>query len=202
MADDDLDQPVEGDDPSAQAPVTPEAPDLEAIVRAVIEKTVPEALNSRISGLQSSMDKRFSTLAKELKNAGLSEDDQQQILAEEQNKETQRAVQLAELIKRRKQFPEAVEFMIDNMDRSDLDDQLSFIQQTLKPSQAASPAPAAPSSGSAPNDAPVPDVDKNNPASSRSPVLESGEEMNEELADAILSQVSGRGQLSRLLGRR
>lgn len=200
---DELDQPVD-EQPSASEKPAPATPDLEAIVRKVIEDSIGESLNKRISGLQSTMDKRLVKAIEEMKRANLSPEEQQAAVDQMESQDVTRALQVAELIKRRKQFPDAVDFMLESMDQDDLDSQLSFIQERFGAKAAAQVAKALdsakPEDGGAPTDAPVPDVDKNNPASKRNPALESGEDMNDELADEVLNRV-GRGQWSRFFGR-
>lgn len=204
MADTDteLNQSETDDDTSGNTPVSPQSPDLEALVRSVLGDTLKSELDSRFSGLQSIQDKRLEKLAKELKSSNLTQDQQEAILEQEQEKETSKALQIAELIKRRKTAPEAVDFLLESMEKDDLDDQIAFIQSTLKSSSAPTSAPAAPSEGAEDDDeGQIPESNKNNPPSRRSSALESEEEMNEELADSILDQV-GKGQLSRFFNRR
>lgn len=197
--DTELNQSDDEGDTSGTPPVSPQSPDLEALVRSVLGDTLKSELDSRFSGLQSLQDKRLAQLAKELKTSNLTQDQQEAILEQEQEKDTAKALQIAELIKRRKTAPEAVDFLLESMEKDDLDDQIAFIQSTLKTRQ--SPAPASPKGDESDDEGEIPESNKNNPASQRSEALESGEEMNEELADQILDQV-GKGQFSRFFGRR
>lgn len=200
---DNLDQPEDGDSAS-NTPAKTE-PDLEALVRSVLGDTIKSELDSRFSGLQSMQDKRLAQLAKELKASSLTEEQQESLIEQEQAQDTAKALQIAELIKRRKTAPEAVDFLLESMDKSDLDEQLSYIQSVLgtKARQSVESAVenASPKGGEAAGTADVPDQDKNNPRSSRSISMESDDEMNEELADSVLNQV-GRGQFGRFFGRR
>ena len=197
---DELNQSEETEaDASVEAPVV-QTPDLEALVRDALEKTLKGELDTRFSGLQSIQDKRLRQIAKELKESNLTPGEQEAILEQEQEQDTAKALQIAELIKRRKTAPEAVDFLLESMDKADLDDQLEFIQSVLK-GNAAPPAQPSPATGDeAEEEGQIPETNKTNPASQRSAALESGEEMNDELADAILDQV-GRGGFKRLLGR-
>lgn len=198
--DTELNQSDDEGDTSGTPPVSPQSPDLEALVRSVLGDTLKSELDSRFSGLQSLQDKRLAQLAKELKASNLTQDQQDAILEQEQEKDTAKALQIAELIKRRKTAPEAVDFLLESMEKDDLDDQIAFIQSTLKTRQ--SPAPASPATGDESDDeGEIPQTNKTNPPSRRSEALESDEGMNEELADQILDQV-GKGQFSRFFGRR
>ena len=198
--DDELDQPGEGDASGNTPPVQPATPDLEALVRGVIEQELGSKFDARIAGLQSVMDRNMAKLARDLRKSGLSPEEQQEALAQEESQETTKALRLAELIKRRKQAPEAVDFFIEMMEQEDLDGQLAYIQQQMKPVKPEAKQDIAPPvSGGAPANAPVPDVDKNNPASKRSIAFESGDDMNDEMADALLDSV-GPGQFKRLVG--
>lgn len=206
MADDDLDQPVD-DESASDTPAQSQTPDLEALIRSVLGDTLKGELDSRFSGLQSMQDKRLAKLAQELRSSGMSQEEQEDAMEQEQAQETAKALQIAELIKRRKKTPEAVDFMLESMDKSDLDEQLDYIQSVLGSKAAASVAKAVadavPSSDGETgdqHDAPVPDSDKNNPRSSRSSDPTEGEGMNMELADTILDKV-GRGQFGRFLSR-
>lgn len=201
--DTELNQSDEEVDTSGNTPVTPQSPDLEALVRSVLGDTLKSELDSRFSGLQSIQDKRLTQLAKELKASNLTQDQQDAILEQEQEKETSKALQIAELIKRRKSAPEAVDFLLESMEKDDLDDQIAFIQSTLRASTSTKTSvPASPTTGDEDDDeGQIPESTKNNPPSRRS-ALESDEDgMNEELADQILDQV-GKGQLSRFFNRR
>lgn len=190
---------TEDTDTSGQPPVAPQSPDLEALVRSVLGDTLKTELDSRFSGLQSIQDRRLDKLARDLRKSNLTQDQQDAILEQEQERDTAKALQIAELIKRRKSAPEAVDFLLESMEKDDLDDQIAFIQGTLKPK---APAPAAPAPGTESDDeGEIPESNKNNQASQRNAALESGEDMNEELADQILDQV-GKGQFGRFFGRR
>lgn len=189
---------TEDDDTSGKPPVTPQSPDLEALVRSVLGDTLKTELDSRFSGLQSIQDKRLDKLARDLRASNLTQDQQDAILEQEQERDTAKALQIAELIKRRKTAPEAVDFLLESMEKDDLDDQIAFIQNQLKPK---APAPAAPVKGDESDDeGEIPESNKNNPPSRRSEALESGEDMNDELADSILDQV-GKGQFGRFFRR-
>lgn len=188
---------------SGEPPATPQSPDLEAIVRSVLESSLKTELDSRFSGLQSLQDKRLAQLARELKSSNLTQDQQDEIMEQEQEKETAKALRIAELIKRRKAAPEAVDFLIESMEKADLDEQVEYIQSVLKARTAPSPVPAAPEGDTEDEgEGEIPESTRTNPPSSRSSQLESGEEMNDELADAVLSQVQGRGALGRFFGGR
>jgi hypothetical protein len=197
---DNLDQPEGEESASASAPATA-APDLEAIVRKVFEDSLKPELDSRFSGLQSVQDKRLAKLAQELRSSSMTPDEQEAVLEQERSQEQEKALRIAELIKRRKTAPEAVDFLLESMEKADLDEQVEFIQSVLA-ARSQTPAPAAPATGDeSDEEGQIPESNKNNPASNRSAQLESGEEMNEELADAILDQV-GKGQFGRFFGRR
>lgn len=200
-----LEQPSDSEDTSEESPVEQNSPDLEALIRSVLGSTLKSEFDLRFSGLQSSQDKRFAALAKELKSSSLTEEEQEDYLEREQAQETAKALQIAELIKRRKTTPEAVDFLLESMDKPDLDEQLSFIQSVLGSKAAGQIAAAVASAttpdkgdGAAPTDNPIPDSDKNNPVSQRSNAPEG--DMDMELADAVLDQV-GRGQISRFFRR-
>lgn len=193
---------LEDDASEDNSPVKSQSPDLEAIVRNVLEGTLKNELDSRFSGLQSLQDKRLAQLARELKASNLTQDQQDAIMEQEQEKETEKALRIAELIKRRKAAPEAVDFLIESMEKADLDEQVEYIQSVLKARPAPNPVPAASKQEDEDEgEGEIPESNKNNAPSNRSVQLESGEEMNDELADAVLSQVQGRGQLSRFFGR-
>jgi hypothetical protein len=194
---------LEDDASESDSPVQPQSPDLEAIVRSVLGDTLKSELDSRFSGLQSIQDKRLAQLARELRASNLTQDQQEAIMEQEQEKETEKALRIAELIKRRKAAPEAVDFLIESMEKADLDEQVEYIQSVLNARTATqTPVPAAPKGAEDEDEGEIPESTKNNPPSNRNVALESGEEMTEELADAVLSQVQGRGQLSRFFGRR
>lgn len=196
---DELNQSEESEDSPAETPEI-KTPDLEALVRDALEKTLKGELDTRFSGLQSIQDKRLAQIAKELRASNLTAGEQEAILEQEQEQDTAKALQIAELIKRRKTAPEAVDFLLESMDKADLDDQLEFIQSVLS-ARAAPPAQPSPTSGDeSEEEGQIPETNKTNPASQRSAALESGEEMNDELADAILSGV-GKGQFSRFFRR-
>jgi hypothetical protein len=189
----------EEEDASGTPPVTTQQPDLEALVRKALQETLKPELDSRFSGLQSIQDKRLAQLAKDLRASSMTPAEQEEVLEQERSQETEKALRIAELIKRRKTAPEAVDFLLESMEKADLDEQVAFIQSVLKSSSQA--VPAAPSKGDESDDEnEIPQSNKNNPPSNRNPQLESGEDMNEELADAILDQV-GKGQFSRFFGR-
>jgi hypothetical protein len=195
---DELNQSEETEETPAETPVV-QTPDLEALVRDALEKTLKGELDTRFSGLQSIQDKRLRQIAKELKESNLTQGEQDAILEQEQEQDSQKALQIAELIKRRKTAPEAVEFLLESMDKADLDDQIEFIQSVLKPSQKPeTPAPTL--SADSDEEGEIPETNKTNPASQRNAALESGDEMNDELADAVLDQV-GKGQFSRFFRR-
>lgn len=199
-----LNQSDTEDDASGETPpVQSQQPDLEALVRKALETTLGPELDSRFSGLQSLQDKRLAKLAKELRATSLTPSEQEEVLEQETAKETDKALRIAELIKRRKTAPEAVDFLLETMEADDLDEQLALIQTRLKAQSApATPSPAAPKGDEDDEEGEIPESNKNNPPSRRSEALESGDEMNDELADQILSQVQGRGQLGRFFGRR
>ena len=202
MSDLDETQPVEGEeeDASGTPPVTPQQPDLEALVRKALGESLKTELDSRFSGLQSLQDKRLAQLAKELRASSMTPAEQEEVLEQERSQETEKALRIAELIKRRKTAPEAVDFLLESMEKADLDEQVAFIQSVLKASSQA--APAAPVKGDESDEEnQMPESNKNNAPSNRNEQLESGEDMNEELADAILNQV-GKGQFGRFFGRR
>lgn len=189
----------ENDASDTPSPVQSQQPDLEALVRKALQETLKPELDSRFSGLQSLQDKRLSQLAKELRSSSMTPAEQEEVLEQERSQETEKALRVAELIKRRKVAPEAVDFLLESMEKADLDEQVAFIQSVLKASS--QPAPAAPTKGDESDEEnPIPESNKNNPPSRRNGALESGEDMNEELADAILENV-GKGQFSRFFGR-
>lgn len=201
--DPELDQPTDGS--ASDKPAQSSGSDLEAQIREILGSTLKSELDSRFSGLQSMQDKRLAALAKELRSTSLSREEQEEVLEREQAQETAKALQIAELIKRRKNAPEAVDFLLESMEFGDLDEQIQFIQSRLGSKAAAQVAQAVAdadpaSTEGATKTAPVPETDHNNPASRRSPAPASGSEMDDELADKILSNV-GRGQFRRLLGR-
>ena len=191
MSENELNQ-SESDGGTSEQPAGGDTQDLEKAVREILTGL----LDTRFSGFQSMIDRKLGTLRQELQTVGLTQEQQEELLEKEQTSSQERALQIAELIKRRKAAPEAVDFFIEVMDKPSVDDQIEFIQSVLGPKAAKQVTDAiqsaTPESGGATSPE-VPDVDKNNPAAPRKnePVGLS-EGMTEELADKILDQIPAR----------
>lgn len=198
MSDESPEQPTVEDGTSEQSPSTSSA-DLEAVVA----RALASALDPRMQGIQSVMDRKLSKLERdfnELKTAGLSPEEREQFNQETVNQELEAARERIAMLEARKEHPEAVDFFMEAMSKESFDAQIAFIESRLGKKAAQAVVDAVADEAEA-EGTPIPVVDPNNP--SRKSVLgpaaaiAAGGEMDDQKADAILASV-GKGALANL----
>ena len=203
---DPIDQPEDGSAASDQPSTGAETPDLEAIVTSAVTAAL-EATDKRFRGFQSTIDKKLGELQDQFKTAALTPEQRVQLEEEEEAEMTQAERRELEIYRQREKFPKGVEVLTKLLRMGSLEEQLEFVEG-LTPAQAQQvqaalaegaegTEPAVPVAG----EQPVPEVDRNNPARPVKPGLGAavdGGDMSDELADAIFSEVGGKGQLAAL----
>lgn len=193
------DQSVEGTTASDQPGGNANAPDLDAVVQKAVAAAL-EQTDKRFQGFQSLIDRKLSDVTRQFKTAGLSPEEQEQLEADD-NEALRREL---EIYRMREQFPQGADVLLKIAKAETLDDQLSLIEQALsagKLSQGeatqAAQAVVEQDAQTGGNEAPVPEVDRNNPQRELTPGLQSAMagEMTEEKADAVLETFNQKGAL-------
>lgn len=166
--------------------------DLEQIVSKVVAAVTAQT-DTRMQGFQSLIDRKFSTLERQFKTAGLSPEEQEQLAEQDKDSRIAELERELALAQSRDRFPKGADLLSKLRGAESLEDQLALIEAAfqagqISEGQAAQAAQAA--ANSAGGETPVPEVDRNSPAREipqgvRS-AIDSGE-MNDEMADAILN---------------
>lgn len=160
-----------------------------------VEDLIKKELDGRFSGFQSSVDKKFGSLAsmlEELKTANLTPEEQEQL---ETRKESDRIASLERenaLLKLRKQYPEEVDFLENFFGAESLEAQIATLAEFRKV-KAEPPAPVDDDEDE--EEEPTP-VEGNNARRRAKPTV--GDAMTDELADSILSAANQPGMLRKV----
>jgi hypothetical protein len=186
-------------DPTADATEASEQPlgtggeaDIEAIVSRAVAKVLDTSLDKRFQGFQSVIDRKFNPLAtavEQLKTAGLTPEEQEQLNQDEQAREIERLRTENAMLSLRKDNPEAVDFFMEAMSKESLEDQIAYIASRLGRETATAVQEALEEEGAL-DEAAVPVTDPNNPARKQKPLganTAAGQQMSDAVADAILS---------------
>jgi hypothetical protein len=199
----DLDSSVDDSGASAEAPSTSvDETAIEAMVSRAIGKALGSTLDKRFSGFQSMIDSKVSNLAsavEQLKTAGLSPEEQEQLEYDEQKGEIERLRTENAMLSLRKDHPDAVDFFVEAMSQGSLEDQIAFIEARLGKAVAAAVEDAIEEGGELDLSA-VPVTDPNNPARKQKALgaaTAAGQPMTDVVADAILANAP-RGALRML----
>lgn len=179
--------------------------DIEAILTRALSAQAEET-DKRFKGFQSLVDRKLDglsrSMADQLKAAGLSPEQQEQLEEATTAKELEELRRYKAMQERRKEHPEAVDFFQEVMSLDSFEDQLAFIESRLGKAVAQEVEDAVEDAQSEAAEAVAP-VNANRPARAAKPMgvaaaLGSGE-MSDEAADAILAAAGDqRGVLAKL----
>lgn len=182
------DQSEEGTTASGQ-PGGDATPDLASIVQKAVTAALAQT-DERFSGFQSLIDKKFERLSKEFKTARLSPEEQAQLAEEGEEDDVEQMKRELELHRMRDKYPRGVARLLALSSSESLEDQLAFAEALEDPKVAAQVEEAV--ADAAGDNAPVPEVDPNNPSrplkSGAQSATASGKVDSDEVADAILAQ--------------
>lgn len=188
---------------SAEAPAgAATTPDIQSIAAALVKEL---NLEQRFSGITTLVSNKVSTLERQindLKTAGLSPEEQEQVA----DQERQRLITENALLKIGRDRPEAVAAFEKIMGASTLEDQLAAIESVLGPKAAAQVSEAAATAADAASDQgaeatpALPSGNPNNPARTKGASISGyveGEPMTAELAAAIFAAAPEKGALAK-----
>lgn len=192
---DQIDQSAEGTGTSEESPVgNSVGADLETKLMAALRGE----LDTRFSGFQSLIDKKVTPLASELaelKTAGMSPEEREQLEEDAARQRMDAVLRENELLKLRQTSPDEVDFLMALEKAESFEDQLELVRERFG-AKAAQKVEAA---VEAAENSPTPAVDQNNPPRDAKQGIGAaldGGEMNDDIADALLSAASGRSLAS------
>jgi len=176
---------------------------IEAAVNQALEKALASTFDKRFSGLATLIDTKIKPLATELaqlKTAGLTPEEQEQLEASAAQQEIERLRAENQILSLRKNHPDAVDFFMEAMGQASLEDQIAFIESRLGKA-AATAVQEAVEEAVAEGSPAVPVTDPNNPPRKQKPLgnetaVASGQ-MSDAIADALLANAP-KGSLAAL----
>lgn len=187
---DELESPALGTAPAPAQPATPDIESIRADIAASIKQELEASFNERVAGFQRLIAERDAEL-RELKTAGLSEEEREQLARRESEEELEALRRENELLRLSSEFPDEMPIFRQILNAPTAKDQLALLKQ-IRAAQAASQAPAPPP----PADPDIPDVLPTNPMRpfEEGVILPDGTVMTDALADSLLKS-AGRGAL-------
>jgi hypothetical protein len=154
-----------------------------------ISQLVADALDSRIGGLQSSMDKNIAAVRKEFKQASMSEDELEDAREQELQDQVQQVTRERDALRAAQKYPEVFPIYEALLNAQTPEDQLQAIDKALKSAAGSQPTPETPAQ---PAEEPTPAVDANAPAPTQvGGVAASSGQMTSEKASRILDALQG-----------
>lgn len=173
----------------ATAPAAPVVPDVESIVSERLAAFTAKFEEERLKPLQREISERDEAI-KKLKTASLSEDDREQLLAQEEADRIEAIETENWLLRKARENPAAAD-LFEKVLKADPDEQFALFVSLVSP---ATPTPEA----AAPEaDAQVPDIDKNNPAGASTlvppgtPIMPDGTALTPEFRKNFLQNLPG-----------
>lgn len=177
--------------PASETPAPVASPDIEKL-RADLSAEFEKKMQDRVTGFQRLLSEREQEL-RELKTAGLSEEEREQLARQESEDRVAALERENELLKLSRVYPEEAPLFEQLLAAPTAKDQLEFLRK-LKADLKAASTPAAPANEAEEPD--IPDVISTNPM--RPPeqgvLLPNGTLMTEDLADRLLG-AAGKGAL-------
>jgi len=153
------DQPAESAAPEASASApAPQSPDFEKIKAEILAAATAE-MDARVGGFQTVIN-RLTEENRQLKTAGLSEDEREQLAQDEKDQrivELERQVALNEVVQK---YPDVAEVYQKLLNAKSEEEQAKILLEMVKPAAPAEPDAEPPS-----------DVDKNNPAQTTGEII-------------------------------
>jgi hypothetical protein len=192
---DDLAGQGEGESASAETPAAP-AIDIEAL-KAQLKAELSSEYDSRISGLQTALNKKDAEAkaarerARELEMSGMTQDEKDALEWEQTNERIAALSRENALLKLQSEYPDLVPIYQQMIEATDVKAQLELLANykkalTTPPTQTPAPEP----------ELAIPGVDPNNPPSlpplptADAPMSPYGQPWTKELADRVLKSVS------------
>lgn len=174
---------AQGEDQPAEAAPSP-------LTAEQISQLVADALDSRIGGLQSSVDKNIAAVRKELKQSNMSEDELEDAREAELVAERDQALRERDALRAAQKYPEVFPIYEAMLNAESPEAQLQAIDKALK--AAAGPSSQAPETPAeeAP-EAPTPPVDSNAPAPTSIGGVAGSGPMTSDKASRILDALQG-----------
>lgn len=154
-----------------------------------ISQLVASALDSRIGGLQSSMDKNIAAVRKEFARSQMSEDELENAREAELEEELKQARRERDALRAAQQYPEVFPIYEAMLNAQTPEEQLQAIDKALKSAAGSQPTPETPAQ---PAEEPTPPIDANAPAPTEVGGLAANAgQMTGEKANRILDALQG-----------
>lgn len=141
---------------SAQVTPAPEAPATPAFDPKAFETQITSLIEDRVKGFQrmvSDKDQTIADLQRQLKTASMSEEEREQLVAQERSDREEQLALENELLKLGQQYPTEVGIVQKMLAGQSVTDYVAALHEALKPATPPTPEP----------EQEVSDVDRNNP---------------------------------------